>query len=76
MHQLFFSNGSPNTPPWLTIQAVQADETLNTLESIARRGARSIVWSLFIALISDKFFRIKEIMVYPDGLIEYRVNPK
>jgi hypothetical protein len=39
-------------------------------------GLSVIVWSLSIVAISETFFQIKEIMVYPDGTKEYRVKPK
>jgi hypothetical protein len=39
-------------------------------------GLSLILWSLLIVAISDRFFRVKEITVYPDGTTEYRVNPK
>ena len=39
-------------------------------------GFGVILWSLFVVAINDRFFRIDEIIVYPDGSREYRVNPK
>jgi hypothetical protein len=38
-------------------------------------GPSLILWSLLIVAISDRFFRVKEIIIYPDGTKEYRVNP-
>jgi hypothetical protein len=35
-----------------------------------------VVYSLVIITIYECFFKIKEIEVYPNGSIEYRVKPK
>jgi hypothetical protein len=37
-------------------------------------GLSLILWSLLIVAISDRFFRVKEIIIYPDGSREYRVD--
>jgi hypothetical protein len=39
-------------------------------------GLTIIVWSLLVVAVSEQFFQIKEITVYPDGTKEYRVQPK